>query len=100
MPKGHDLQPLGVSNGDVVNDVDHDDENDEDHDHDGGGGGGVVVVMTPLCQAIVGAGIAGLALAADLERRGIDYVVLEKARSVAPQWPLRTPPAAPQPVVP
>jgi hypothetical protein len=29
---------------------------------------------------ICGTGIAGLALAADLERRGIDYLVVEKAR--------------------
>lgn len=29
---------------------------------------------------ICGTGIAGLALAADLERRGVDYLVVEKAR--------------------
>lgn len=31
---------------------------------------------------ICGTGIAGLALAADLERRGVDYLVVEKARCV------------------
>jgi 2-polyprenyl-6-methoxyphenol hydroxylase-like FAD-dependent oxidoreductase len=31
---------------------------------------------------IVGAGIGGLTLAYDLEQRGIDYVVLEKAKYV------------------
>lgn len=35
-----------------------------------------------LSQVIVGAGIGGLTLAYDLEQRGIDYVVLEKAKYV------------------
>lgn len=37
-----------------------------------------------LPQVIVGAGIGGLTLAYDLEQRGIDYVVLEKAKYVVP----------------
>lgn len=40
-------------------------------------------MLSHLCvQVIVGAGIGGLTLAYDLERRGIDYLVLEKAKCV------------------
>ena len=35
---------------------------------------------------IVGAGPAGLAVAAELGRRGVPYAILERGRSVGPAW--------------